>query len=94
MRSQFCLLEVTHSVKKRIKEKGLDEFEKALALIKNTIDRKKLSDKETAGLLKIITDYANSWVLLQRYDEDKLEITVPGAPGAPGRVPPAPPVTP
>lgn len=59
---------------KRIKEKGLDEFEKALALIKNTIDRKKLSDKETAGLLKIITDYANSWVLLQRYDEDKLEI--------------------
>ena len=57
---------------KRLQEKGFDEFEKAVALIKKTIDRKDLTTDEATGILKVITDYANSWLLLQKYDEDAL----------------------
>jgi len=58
---------------KRLKEKGLDEFEQAIALIKNTVETKRLSGDEKDGLLKVITQYAQSWALLQKYDEDLLE---------------------
>ena len=50
---------------KRLQEKGFDEFEKAVALIKKTLDTKELTTDEATGLLKVITDYANSWCLLQ-----------------------------
>ena len=60
---------------KELKEKQLTEFEEAVSLIKKTIETKQLSSSETAGLLHVITDYANSWLLLQKYDEGKLEIS-------------------
>ncbi len=59
---------------KRLQEKGLKEFEEAVGLIKKTIASKQLSDPEVKGLLQIITDYANSWILLQKYDENRLGI--------------------
>ncbi len=57
---------------KRLQEKGFDEFEKAISLIKQTLDKKELTTDEATGLLKVITDYANSWLLLQKYDEATL----------------------
>lgn len=61
---------------KRLQElKGdkLNEFEKTLGLIEKA-KAKALSGDETAGLLDVITNYANSWLLLQKYDEGILEI--------------------
>ncbi len=58
--------------KKRLQEKGLDEFENAVELIKQTIKNKKILKSESQGLLEIITDYAQSWILLQKYDEEKI----------------------
>ncbi len=59
---------------KRLKETNLNEFEQAVKLVKRTIGNKKLDTKEAKGLLKVITDYANSWILLQKYDKRQLEI--------------------
>jgi len=59
---------------KRLKETSLKEFEQAVFLIKKTIESKKLNTKEAKGLLKVITDYANAWILLHKYDEGKLRI--------------------
>ena len=58
---------------KRLQEKGFEEFEKAVTLIKKTLDTKELTTDEATGLLTVITDYANSWFLLQKYDEDTLK---------------------
>lgn len=58
---------------KRLPEADLKELENALELIKNAVDRKSLTNEESTGLLKVITDYANSWILLQKYDSNKLE---------------------
>lgn len=60
---------------KRLKETNLKEFEQAVNLIKKTIEAKKLSTKEVKGLLRVITDYANSWILLQKYDKKQLEVS-------------------
>ncbi len=57
----------------RLQEKGLKEFEQAIQLITNTIESKELSLEESQGLLKIITNYANSWLILQQYDEEVLK---------------------
>jgi len=57
-----------------LKNKQLDEFERAVGLIKKTIETKQLSGGEESGLLKVITEYANSWLLLQKYDEGKLSL--------------------
>ncbi len=59
---------------KRLQETGLQEFEKALALVRDTIAKKELTGDEARGLLRVITDYANTWLLLQRYDEGKLAV--------------------
>jgi death-on-curing family protein len=53
---------------KRLREKGLTELEEAVALIKHTIKAKILSDDESKGLLEVITTYASTWVMLQKYD--------------------------
>ena len=39
----------------------------------HTLNKKSLTNEESTGLLKVITDYANSWILLQKYDSNKLE---------------------
>lgn len=57
-----------------IKGRQLSDFEQAVSLIKKTIDTRQLSSKESDGILRVITDYANSWILLQKYDQEKLFI--------------------
>lgn len=54
---------------KRLWETGLDEFEKAVLLIKKNIENNTLEDKEIKGMLSLITNYAHSRILLQKYDE-------------------------
>jgi prophage maintenance system killer protein len=61
---------------KRLQEKGLAEFEQAVAMIKNALETKKLKGTEAKGLLEVITKYAQSWLLLQKYDEDQLALPV------------------
>lgn len=57
---------------KRLQEKGLAEFEEAVALIKRTVETKLLSEDESRGLLEVITSYASTWALLQKYDNDAI----------------------
>lgn len=61
---------------KRIGElqgKQLEEFNRALALLEKA-KGKALAGDEALGLLDVITSYAKSWLLLQKYDEGLLEI--------------------
>lgn len=65
---------------KRLKDKNftrLKELEKAVVLFKDTINKKQLTMGEAEGLLKIITDYAESWILLNKYDKNTLDINCP-----------------
>ncbi len=58
-------------------EKQLEQFNELKETIKilgNTIERKILSDEETKGLLKIITDYSYALDMLDRYDNQSLKI--------------------
>jgi len=57
---------------KRLREKGFSEFEEAVALIKRTAETKALSGDESKGLLEVITTYASTWLLLQKYDREQL----------------------
>jgi len=57
---------------KRLQEKGLQEFEEAVALMKRMVKTKALSSDESKGLLEVITTYASTWVLLQKYDQDAI----------------------
>lgn len=59
---------------KRLEEINLREFEQTVVLIKKAIETKQLTSGETSGLLKVITDYANSWILLQKYDKKQLGV--------------------
>lgn len=56
----------------QLRQKQLSEFANAVSLIKKTIETKQLSTKEESGLLKVITEYTNSWILLQQYDKGKI----------------------
>lgn len=58
---------------KRLSEVSFKELEQALVLIKGTLNNKQLTSDEATGLLKVITDYADSWLLLQQYDKNQLE---------------------
>jgi prophage maintenance system killer protein len=63
---------LNHKRISQLQEKQLSEFADAVSLIKKTIETKQLSTKEESGLLKVITEYANSWILLQQYDKGKI----------------------
>ena len=51
---------------------GVKELEKTLRFIQSAIRRRQLDQKEVDSLLSVIGDYANSWLLLQKYDKDEL----------------------
>jgi len=62
---------------RRLKEQEqtkLNELQKAIRLLQNTTQNKKVSKSEALGLLQVITDYANSWVILHDYDEGKIQL--------------------
>lgn len=58
----------------KLEDKQLNELEQTVGLIKKTLLNRQLSSFEESGLLRVITDYANTWVLLQKYDEAKLAL--------------------
>ena len=59
---------------KRLHEKGIQEFEEAVALMKRAVKQKQLTSDEAKGLLHVIADYAKSWLLLEKFDEGFLEV--------------------
>lgn len=62
---------------KRLKESRtikLKELEKTIALLQGIVRSKSLNTIEARGLLSVIVDYANSWILLQEYDTGNLTI--------------------
>lgn len=59
---------------KRLQQKGLQEFNQAIALLQTTIGQENLACDEAKGLLEVIVSYGRSWSLLEGYDEDNLKI--------------------
>lgn len=57
---------------KKIQEKWYQELENTLNLFKKTLKSWNLSQEEAIWLLDIITNYTNTWLLLQNYDENNL----------------------
>ncbi len=58
---------------KRLQQKGLQELQKTILLLKETITTSELELSEAQGLLDVILNYSRTWSLLQGYDEDSLE---------------------
>lgn len=58
--------------KNKIEEKQILELEKTLQIFKKTLENWKISWDEAVWLLEIITKYTNSWLWLQKYDENNL----------------------
>ena len=57
---------------KRLQQKGMKEFNQAIALLQTTINQEELACDEAKGLLDVIVGYGRSWSLLEGYDEDNL----------------------
>lgn len=58
----------------RLIDTGMDELDRAVNLIKQTLDSKVLTSAESRGILRVITDYAHSWVMMHKYDEGEIKI--------------------
>lgn len=56
---------------KRLAERGV-EFEQAVALLSRTLSNQQLIVPSGEAVVKVISDYARSWSLLQGYDEQSL----------------------
>lgn len=56
---------------RRLRERGI-EFEQAVDLLSRTLVNQQLVSDEGQAVLGVISDYARSWSLLQRYDEQSL----------------------
>lgn len=62
---------------KRLQESrqtSVKELGKTLQFIQDAIRRRQLDQTEVDSLLSVISDYANSWLLLEQYDKGKLEV--------------------
>jgi len=59
---------------KRLQQKGLKEFNEAIALLQTTIKQEPLACDEAKGLLDVIVSYGRSWSLLEGYDENSLTL--------------------
>jgi len=62
-----------HKLKKQNEQ--LKELHKTVRILSNTIDYKELSNDESKGLLKIISDYSYALDILDQYDYQTLKIT-------------------
>jgi len=56
---------------RRLQERGV-EFEQAVALLSQTLANQQLVAPEGEEVLRVISEYARSWSLLQGYDEQSL----------------------
>jgi prophage maintenance system killer protein len=52
----------------------LAELEKVIRLFQDARQNRLLDQSEADGLLQVITQYANTWILLQKYDEEKITL--------------------
>ena len=61
---------------KRVKEyqENLIELQKTIKLIQDSVELKELSTLESKGFLSIITNYTQSFILLNRFDSDSLNL--------------------
>ncbi len=57
----------------KIKQR-FSEFEKEIELLTKVIKNNELQELEAKGFLEIITKYTKSWILLNRFDEQSLEM--------------------
>jgi DNA ligase (NAD+) len=55
--------------RRRLEEKGLQELQQAIDLVRRTSDVHQLSVSEAKGVLDVITRYMQTWVLLRQYDD-------------------------
>lgn len=64
---------------RRWRAEQLEQFQRAVALFPATVqqlaDRGDLSSDESVALMRLVTDYASSWVLLRQYDDGELAST-------------------
>src|SRR5688572_13701365 len=51
------------------------ELQQTVEFLKRTVGKKELNNKETQGLLEIISQYTRSFVLLSKFDNESLEVT-------------------
>jgi prophage maintenance system killer protein len=58
----------------RLADTGLDELERAVNLIRRTLSSPVLTNGEAKDMLKVIADYAHSWIMFHKYDEGKIGI--------------------
>ena len=56
-------------------QKNLIELQKTIKLIQDSVDSKQLSSDETKGFLDIIANYTHSFILLNQFDSDSLNLT-------------------
>ena len=61
---------------KRVKEyqENLIELRKTIKLIQDSVELKELSNLESKGFLSIITNYTQSFILLNQFDSDSLNL--------------------
>ena len=59
---------------KRLHEDGLKDLRSKIEFIQKTINKRELDKTEVDSLLSVISDYANSWVLLRKFDDGDLVI--------------------
>lgn len=58
--------------KNRLPDSHIRDLENAFTLIKQAINLKQLNSTESVGLLEVITTYADTWIWLQKFDEETL----------------------
>src|SRR5690606_36195330 len=67
----------------RLSNEQIGQFKQALSLFPQTVERlssrEELTNEESVALMKLVTDYAASWALLQQYDDGELEQVGQGA---------------
>lgn len=51
----------------------LAELQRTVGFLQEVISKKQLESDETDGLLRVITDYSNTWALLEKYDKGSLK---------------------
>jgi prophage maintenance system killer protein len=66
---------------KRLKQRDarLQELERVIRLFQDAKQSKLLDQSEADGLLHVITEYANTWILLNKFDQDEIAVKGKGA---------------
>lgn len=58
---------------RRLREKGLTEAQQAIQVLSRTLNQYDLVSEQGREVLEVVSRYAKSWLLLQKYDENQLE---------------------